>query len=99
MRGTALRNEEWTIENINKALINDNHSYEVQIPIRMLDGQIDRVNCTSSTTMADILRVIVKIHRLSLTNPEDVLAIYECHHGMDPRRCKNDEFVLGIVVR
>eukprot|EP00943_MAST-04B_sp_MAST-4B-sp1_P006864 g6864.t1 len=99
MRGTALRNEEWTIENINKALIDDNHSYEVQIPIRMLDGQIDRVNCTSSTTITDVLREIVKIHKISLTNPEDLLAIYECHDGMDPRRCKKDEFVLGIVVR
>ena len=99
MRGAALRNEQWTIENINQALINDDHLYEVKIPIRLLDGQVDRVNCSSRTTMADVLREIVNIHRINLTTPEDVLAIYECHNGLEPRLCKKDEFILGVVVR
>ena len=46
-----------------------------------------------------LLREIVNIHRINLTTPEDVLAIYECHNGLEPRLCKKDEFILGVVVR
>ena len=99
MSGASLRNEEWTIENINEALINDDHTYEVQVPIRLLDGQVDRVTCSSRSTIGDVLRDVLNVHRISISKPEDMLAIYECHYGMEPRRCANDEFILGIVVR
>eukprot|EP00944_MAST-04C_sp_MAST-4C-sp1_P001513 g1513.t1 len=99
MSGTGLRNAEWTIENINEALINDDHTYEVQVPIRLLDGQVDRVTCSSRSTIGDVLRDVLNVHRISISKPEDMLAIYECHYGMEPRRCANDEFILGIVVR
>ena len=65
MSGASLRNEEWTIENINEALINDDHTYEVQVPIRLLDGQIDRVTCSSRSTIGDVLRDVLNVHRIS----------------------------------
>ena len=95
-RSGSLRNNEWTTEAIAQNFDQNTPGYTVSVPIRMLDGQLERMSCTSETNSQMMLDAFLKTIGISNIRANQTLAIFENNKSRF-RRILPTELILYVV--
>jgi hypothetical protein len=78
-RKGSLRNDAYTTAAIKINVENNVEGYSVQVPVRLLDGQMERITCDVNTTAGDALDSFVSNLGISVPDINQCLALFENH--------------------